>query len=743
MAGRPHAPGRGAAQTSVRSTAGSWELALPEAAGQRRPADARRPSRRHRPCVAFSPDGRRLAAASWRRDRDGLGRGHRPRGRLRRWTIRRRSRRVAFSPDGRASPSWPRAGQDGDRAGSGTRPPADRSAPSAATPARSRPWPSAPTARGSPRRAQRRLVKVWDAATGEEPLDPPRPHRRGHVAWPSAPTAAASPRRASDRTAPALGRGHRQASAGALAGHAGRGQQRGLQPDGRRRRLGELRRDGAGLGRATGADGAPSRSPRARADGRRRSAPTARRIGTAGRRRPQGRHGPVAGSGTRPSGDSASPRPRSTTARWDATRPDSRRPGDSPAAHRRPSAPTAEPGRPATTTVRLWDAATGRAARPARGMPTASSSRGLQPRRQTVASADRRRQPGRATGRASGTRPRAGRSPGAPDADRRRPSRGLQPRRPPPAPARGDSRPGRRQRLGGRDGPAVARLREAHRGRRSNDRWPSAPTAAARRDRRRSGRGRRGVWDAATGQRGRDPGHDRGVSHRRGLQPRRPPARLGRPAIGRIRASQGLGRCHGPAGDLLAAAGTTGRVRARRRSAPTAAASPRPATDRTGGSGTRHRPGAPQPAVAPRRRGEPRRLQPRRPAPRHGRRDRTARRLGRGRGRPWALRCGTPSRCSRRRSAGRAPPRRLHRRAADRTSREATSGPERRSRALGRDGRLRLARLPFSPDGRRAATGIRRGARSGTWRRADPMSPLLKHGGPIGTPASAPTAAGS
>ena len=71
------------------------------------------------------------------------------------------------------------------------------------------PWPSAPTARPSPRRGSDGTVRLWDAADRRGPG-----HARGHTRpvsepWPSAPTARPSPRAATTDGA-AVGRGDRR-----------------------------------------------------------------------------------------------------------------------------------------------------------------------------------------------------------------------------------------------------------------------------------------------------------------------------------------------------------------------------------------------------------------------------------------------------------------------------------------------------------------------------------------------------
>ena len=89
-------------------------------------------------------------------------------------------------------------------------------------------------------RATRRC-RLWDAATGQEPLDPQGAHRGRSPAWPSAPTASGSLGR---RLGPDGARSGTRPPArrpSTLKGHTGSGHVRGLQP--RRQAPGHGRRD--------------------------------------------------------------------------------------------------------------------------------------------------------------------------------------------------------------------------------------------------------------------------------------------------------------------------------------------------------------------------------------------------------------------------------------------------------------------------------------------------------------------
>ena len=115
--------------------------------------------------VAFSPDGKRLASASW----DGTVKVWDAATGQEMLTLKGHTGAVierGVQPR-RQAPRLRRLGRDGEGVGRRDRP--ARSSPSRGTPARSRAWRSAPTASGSPPPADR-TVKVWDAATGQETL---------------------------------------------------------------------------------------------------------------------------------------------------------------------------------------------------------------------------------------------------------------------------------------------------------------------------------------------------------------------------------------------------------------------------------------------------------------------------------------------------------------------------------------------------------------------------------------------
>ena len=101
---------------------------------------------------------------------------------------RRRSRPSPSAPT--AGPSPPPATTA--RSGSGTPPPASRSARPCTTREGHGRWPSAPTAGPSLTGCDDSVARLWDVATGA-PVGPDlRPRRRRSSAWPSAPTAGPS-----------------------------------------------------------------------------------------------------------------------------------------------------------------------------------------------------------------------------------------------------------------------------------------------------------------------------------------------------------------------------------------------------------------------------------------------------------------------------------------------------------------------------------------------------------------------
>ena len=206
--------------------------------GTRRPAGTSGPSGPNAPImsVAFSPDGRRLARRAGER---GSGSGTRPTASQEALTLRGHTDKVTGVASARTGTSSPRPAWTGP-CGSGT------ATPLAAAPGRA--------------------------------VAPCAAHRGRSSASPSAPTGGRPGLHQPGRDGPALGRRDRRRT-GALRGHTGRSDLRGVQPGrpaGRHRRL---LRDHQGAGTPTRA----RRSVRSAGLGRRRPQPRRQRLASPGR----------------------------------------------------------------------------------------------------------------------------------------------------------------------------------------------------------------------------------------------------------------------------------------------------------------------------------------------------------------------------------------------------------------------------------------------------------------------------
>ena len=224
--------------------------------------------------VAFSPDGKRHRHRQRGQDGAGVGRRHRPANRSTLTGHTGAGAGRGVQPGRQAASSPPASDKtarvwDADDAAGEPHPARAHERVSAA-------WRSAPTASASSPPAADKTARVWDAATGHELLTLTG-HTSAVLGVAFSPDGQADRHRQRGQDGAGVGRRHRPELTSPSPGTRVLGRERGVQPRRQAHRHRQRRRDGAGVGRATAAASSPhpQRATRILSSGAWRSAPTA------------------------------------------------------------------------------------------------------------------------------------------------------------------------------------------------------------------------------------------------------------------------------------------------------------------------------------------------------------------------------------------------------------------------------------------------------------------------------------